>query len=339
MTSRSATQPARGSARLPEHDAVAVVGLATRAPSLHNTQPWSFVLDGGALELRADRRRHLPASDPDGRQLLISCGAALFGARLGVRLLGWQAVVDVLPDPGDGDLVARLRPGPATPTTAEEVSLLRAVTLRQSVRSGFATRAVAPGVLAAVRRAAAAERAVLLVLTDPEQRTAVAELTAAADRAQRASREVRRELGTWTSREPRLQDGVPAGAWPRRPPSRARDELPVRDFAGRTGAATRSRRGVPAAAAALVTAGDGPRSWVSAGVALQRVLLTAAAAGVQASLHSQPMGLLGLRTVLRDELPGGGEPQMLLQLGHPVAGDRRRAATPRRPVEQVFTVR
>src|ERR1700733_14494025 len=33
----------------------AVVAAASRAPSLHNTQPWQWVLRGDGLDLRADR--------------------------------------------------------------------------------------------------------------------------------------------------------------------------------------------------------------------------------------------------------------------------------------------
>lgn len=75
------------------------MAIAIRAPSLRNSQPWLFTLRRGALELRADTSRHLPGTDPDTRQVLLSCGAALFGARLGVRSLGCLPHVDLLPEP------------------------------------------------------------------------------------------------------------------------------------------------------------------------------------------------------------------------------------------------
>src|SRR4051794_28766790 len=53
------------------------VGDACRAPSVHNTQPWRWLIDGTRVELRVDRERQLMVSDPAGRNLLISCGAAL----------------------------------------------------------------------------------------------------------------------------------------------------------------------------------------------------------------------------------------------------------------------
>jgi hypothetical protein len=54
------------------------VERASLAPSVHNTQPWRFVVRPTVLELHADSDRQLRALDPTGRQLVISCGCALF---------------------------------------------------------------------------------------------------------------------------------------------------------------------------------------------------------------------------------------------------------------------
>ncbi len=79
-------------------DIAAAVAMAGRAPSVHNTQPWKFRPRDHSIELLADARRLLPAIDPAGRELLISCGAALFGLRLGLRSVGRLPIVDLLPD-------------------------------------------------------------------------------------------------------------------------------------------------------------------------------------------------------------------------------------------------
>jgi len=59
-----------------------LIGRAVRAPSSHNTQPWYFRLSAPAIDLCADRTRALPVSDPDDREMLISCGAALLHLRI-----------------------------------------------------------------------------------------------------------------------------------------------------------------------------------------------------------------------------------------------------------------
>jgi len=78
-------------------DAKWIVEQACRAPSIHNTQPWRFQFDAGTFELRADTRRGLSASDPTGRELVISCGAALYNLRVAVRKLGYTPTVSLLP--------------------------------------------------------------------------------------------------------------------------------------------------------------------------------------------------------------------------------------------------
>ncbi len=85
-----------------------ILELARRAPSVHNTQPWRWRIDGRVLELRADRSRQLRVADPLGRNLMISCGCALHHAVVGAGALGWRASVDLLPERAEPDVLARL---------------------------------------------------------------------------------------------------------------------------------------------------------------------------------------------------------------------------------------
>ena len=100
-----------------------LIGMAGRAPSVHNTQPWCFTVSGDAIELLADARRQLRL-DPDGREMVISCGAALYGLRLAVRSLGYQPEVKMVPGPPGEPVLAGVRPGEAVPATPGERKLL-----------------------------------------------------------------------------------------------------------------------------------------------------------------------------------------------------------------------
>ena len=84
------------------------MAAAVWAPSVHNTQPWRFTVRGQQISLYADAERQLRVADPDGREMMISCGAALFTARLAVRSLGYLPEICLLPDPGQPLLVARV---------------------------------------------------------------------------------------------------------------------------------------------------------------------------------------------------------------------------------------
>jgi hypothetical protein len=84
--------------------------------------------------------------------------------------------------------------------------------------------------------------------------------------------------------------------------------------------------------AVLSTREDTRRDWLTAGEALGRVLLCAAAAGVTASFLNQPIQVDTLRSELRALVGDEGYPQVLLRLGYGQAIP----PTPRRPVEDVL---
>ena len=65
-----------------------------------------------------------------------------------------------------------------------------------------------------------------------------------------------------------------------------------------------------------MTPGDAPADWLAAGMALQRVLLCAAEAGVSAAFHTQALELPELREFVRTRFCGSAHPQMLMRLGH-----------------------
>ena len=54
-----------------------VLTLATRAPSIHNTQPWRWRVGTASLDLFSEPDMQLHSTDPDGRDLIISCGVTL----------------------------------------------------------------------------------------------------------------------------------------------------------------------------------------------------------------------------------------------------------------------
>src|SRR5918912_3713151 len=85
-----------------------ILKYAVLAPSGHNTQPWIFRINqNDTVELYADRTRALAVVDPDDRELVISCGAALFHLRLAIRHFGYTDITELFPHSEDKDLLAR----------------------------------------------------------------------------------------------------------------------------------------------------------------------------------------------------------------------------------------
>jgi hypothetical protein len=326
-------------------DIANVVAIAGRAPSVHNTQPWRFRITGDVIELHGDPGRILTQIDPAGRELMISCGAALFGLRLGLRQLGCVPAVQLWPDPAQPWLVARAWPDAHAALNPAEAELIAAVPHRHTHRGPFTRGEVSPRLLAALAVDAAAEGSELRFIEQPGLVSDLAALVDHAAAQQQASAEIIAETRDWVRPTgSQARDGVPAraargalGAGGARDAGAQR--FRQRDF-GVAGGGPGGGSGAgedagepPAVTAVLVTAGDTTDDWLRAGQALNRLLLRAATRWVFASLQSQPMESALYRKQVRDLLATQDQPQMLLQFGRANTAP----ATPRRPQSELRT--
>jgi len=316
-------------------DARWAVEQASRAPSVHNTQPWRFTFGGGRFEMYADTARGLTVTDPDGRELVLSCGAALYNLRVALRKLGYHGTVTLLPDRSNPRLLATIAVTESTPATAAERREYAAITRRHTHRGPFDERVLSPDLAERLHLAAYEEGAQLIYVHDPGQRRRVLQLARAAARAQQGDQRVAAELAAWTPPpgSPR-HDGVPAAAYSTEPVV-SPDDLPPRDFDQLRGFGSLTRHDPnPGALAVLATPSDLQFDWLRGGEALERVLLAAAEQWAFAALHSAVTEVPNLRAELRRELCTSAHPQLLLRFGY--ASDA--TITPRRPVDDVLQV-
>lgn len=317
---------------------------ALPAPSIFNSQPWRWRISDELAELRADRARQLRAIDPDGRMLTVSCGIALHHALTALAARGAKALVERLPDPGDPDLLARLRVRGADRPDPVAVRLSEVMAVRRTDRRPFADVEVPPEKLARLRAAAESAGAHLHLPRSEE----IVDLTVAAAHAATAETmdpSYRAELRTWTHRGERARDGIDAVA--RSVPGALARPVPLRAFTdeddpGRAGTAPEAVTpgGVSVADrfaryALLFTDGDSPLDWLTAGEALSAVLLTSVDEGLAASPMSDMVEVPATRWRLRALLSGVGHPMVVIRFG--VAADHQPApATPRRPAEEII---
>jgi hypothetical protein len=303
---------------------------ATAAPSVHNTQPWLFRPRGDTIDVLVDRRRQLTTLDPDGREMFVSVGAAVFNLRLAVRAHGREARVDLMPDPGDPELVARLSLNRAAPPPAGVVALAEMIPRRHTNRRPFADQPVPHSTMEELAAAAEAEGAALLAV-DPALRDGVLSLTRTAENRMRVDPRYRAELAAWTTPGGvGRRDGVPRNAFGPRDTDAA---LPLRDFALGHGAPTATVAFEPDPTLILLyTVGDAPTNWLRAGAALQRVLLTATLRGLAATPLSQVVEVPKLRPLLADSI-SGQVVQTILRIGYPITPA---LATPRRAIDDVI---
>src|SRR6476660_4066507 len=126
--------------RVQEQEWAQVVAAATRAPSIHNTQPWRFIASDSRLELYFDEHRALPVLDPTRRQQVISCGIAVEFAAVALAAAGFAAEADLLPDDAQPDHLATLRVTGPHEVTALDTALVAAIERRHTVRAPFLSR-------------------------------------------------------------------------------------------------------------------------------------------------------------------------------------------------------
>jgi len=312
-----------------------LLNYAVLAPSSHNTQPWLFRFHHDQLELYADRTRALAVVDPMDRELIISCGAALFHLRLAMRHFGYQEVTELFPDPELPDLLARVGIRGEAKTTSEEQALFRAIPGRRTHRMPFDEGVLPDALLAALRRAAAEEGAELHIIEGRYSRSAVADLIEEGDRVQWSDPHFRRELAAWVHpNRSRSRDGIPGYAFGMPDALSYLGPLAMRTFDLGKGRATKDRQMAVSSPvlAVLGTAADEPPAWLAAGQALARVLLRARMDGVFASFLNQPIQVPHLRPKISVIISTQDFPQVLLRLGH----GKQTRPTPRRSVDEIL---
>jgi nitroreductase len=315
------------------------VRCAIMAPSSHNSQPWHLKILNDGLMLMLDRRRALPVVDPYDREMIISCGAALFNIRVALAYAGKQARLDVLPDPMDEDLLVHIKLDGNEPVSQDGAlaTLYPAISKRMTNRSAYFAESISAEVVTKLDEAARAEWAKLSTATATAEREAIATLVAAADLLQFSDVRFRRELASWLH-PAREADGLAAFSGEMKKtldfatPIAA---LVVRTFDVGNGVAAKDKAlaaGSPLLAC-ISTTTDDAAAWLAAGQALQRVLLTATAHGLDTSYLNQPIEVEKFRSVLAEMMHTEKFPQLLIRIGRGLP----QSHSPRRELREVIS--
>jgi nitroreductase len=225
-----------------------VAAYAMLAPSPHNTQPWLFRADHRGLTIAADQARALPVADPAGRARAISLGCSAMSALVAAAAAGLGPVLEI----GDWQVLIRLGDAGegANPLLA---GLFPALAARVTDKRGYPPDQVDPPDLPLP------DGIVVHYLAEPEARQQIGRLHRQAVAELAATTAFGRELAGWLRADP---------ADPRRDGM----ALPLPPAAA---ASVIKALGAGPVLGLLTCAAPGPQSWIRAGLAWQRLALTA----------------------------------------------------------------
>ena len=276
-------------------------------------RPWRLVRTRDGFDLTsatagdpAGRRAGPPQKAPEetpaereARLLHLSCGMALFHARLALRGLGRSVTTTLLPASGPPGRLASIQVGPADPAAPhiEEWALLMNMPEQHGAQVSFRATRLPPLLLAELFAAASAEGV--------------------------GAHRIRAEEG-----------GNPhPPARPARPPYAGEKQPAAFQWRGRLDRADRlgpagRRSDLPGTprwepeVLLLHTATDSPADRLRAGQALGRMILVATAAGLVARPMADSPETHAMRLLLCQCYGVTGHPQVMLELGRPTASDR-----------------
>ncbi|GAY13515.1 nitroreductase family protein [Mycobacterium sp. shizuoka-1] len=319
------------SAYFPDAETVrAVLTLASRAPSVHNSQPWHWRVGPHSLQLYADPSRALPKTDPDRRDLLVSCGAALHHCTVALAAMGWQAKVHRFPNPAEPDHLASIEVHRQQPGELD-ITLAAAIARRRTDRRNYSSWPV-PGGDITLMGARAARAGVMLRQLDllPHLSAIIAQSVW----KHTSDTDYLSELNAWSGRYGSVA-GVPAR---NTPVSDSQAAIPARLFAGAAlpQPAQTSPGDDNAVLLALGTETDDDMARLRAGEATSLVLLSATAMGLASCPVTEPLEIAETREAIRADVFGtSGYPQMMLRVGWAAVNADPLPATPRRPLAEV----
>jgi len=314
----------------------AAIELACRAPSLHNSQPWRWVVCKSGVHLYADRERVVRSTDDTGREALISCGAALDHFRIAMAASGWHTTVERFPESHRCDHLAVVRFTRTDEVAQVHIDRAGTILRRRTDRLPFRDPPDWEFTEAALRDCIEDSWAYLDVLPD--------DATGALVEAARLAEELRhhddlyhRELLWWTAPF-RLAEGLPPSALLSASENR---RVPVNRSFRLSGHGDRRLATAVDQARILVlsTLGDTAEEALRSGEILSTVLLECTMAGLATCTVTHVTELAASRAIVRGLTSRKGMPQVLIRVGLAPSIETVPAPTPRRSVREVMEVR
>ena len=312
------------------------VQLACRAPSLHNSQPWHWVVEGSTVHLYRDKDRSLRSTDHSGREALLGCGAVLDHFRVAMAAAGWTANVDRFPNPNNHLHLASIDFTPMELVTDGHRRRADAVLTRRTDRLPFAGLPNWPSVESQLRAAVCSDAVRLDVIAD-ELRPELAQASQLTESLRLYDSYYHAELDWWTGHF-ETREGIPRSSLVSASES---DRVDVgRNFPVAAAGDRRIGVGHDHSTILVLSTYDNERlSVLQCGEMLSAVLLEATMAGLATCTLTHITELEASRHIVATLIEQTTTPQVLVRVGLVSELDGLPPPTPRRPMSEVFEVR
>ncbi|BBZ73967.1 hypothetical protein MPRS_50600 [Mycobacterium paraseoulense] len=310
--------------------------LACRAPSVHNSQPWRWVIGDGALRLFVDRHRAIGATDYSGREVILSCGAVLDHLCVAMTAAGWEPKVERFPDSDDPDQLAAITFSPIERVTEAQRRRGEAILQRRTDRLPLG-RPTYWDLFEPTLRGTFDDTEVSLEVLGDDVRPLLVEASQLTEELRRDDSYYHAELEWWTSSFV-LTEGMPPSALASDKESWRVDvarSFPVRSHADRRGEVKADWAKI----LVLSTPEDTRSDVLRCGEVLSTVLLECTVAGMATCPLTHLIELDDSRDIVRELVGGRGEPQVLIRVGIAPPLEHLPPATPRRALGDVLRVR
>lgn len=293
------------------------IRFAALAANSHNTQPWRFKITDRGIEILPDLTKQIPVVDPDNHHLFASLGCAAVNLALAAGADGNAGEINF--DAKNGGSVLFTYGG----TTANEPSLVEAITKRQSTRSEYDGKLVGAGELQQLVNASTISGVDAVLITNKPQINKIRDLVISGNTSQMADPKFVKELKEWIRFNPssamKTGDGLfsAASGNPTLP-----DWLGKMAFEWFYAPKTENDKiarqiNSSAGVAVFVSQKDDPEHWGLAGRACQRFALQATALGIKTAFINQPVEVQSLRPELANLVGlAGRRPDIVMRFGY-----------------------
>lgn len=332
------------------------ITFGTMAPNTHNAQPWAFSFSPQEYSITVflNRKRVLPASDKDGRQSIISIGAAIenilqtasFFQKVGTVQILLQQKQDCVPLSEKDEKIFVPVAKITFSESASSKSLFPHIPKRKVTRADYdREKIIDPEILEEIKACVESPLIQLHLVQDAVRRQTMAEFQGQADSYVINSKKFSRELGDWLLPNDTLSPvGMPGIGFG------MREEQAVRIHKGLTGVTRlEPEDGLKFALAGktamekspflgfLTANSDDPECWIEAGKTLERIFLTCTAHEICTAVHAGIVEVALINRIFSATLGTTNRMVAIFRLGYVKdVRDLERPHSPRLSLEQVL---